>query len=36
VEAARKYAGRKVDDAFWEELFAEDWLEIVDAKQHWL
>jgi hypothetical protein len=30
LEAAKKYDGRKVDDAFWDELLAEDWLEIID------
>jgi hypothetical protein len=32
LQAARKYDGRKVNDAFWDEFLAEDWLEIVEGQ----
>jgi hypothetical protein len=32
LKAARKYDGRKVDDSLWDELFAEDWIEIVKGQ----
>jgi hypothetical protein len=30
LEIAQRYDGRRVDDAFWEEILAEAWLEIID------